>query len=449
MSEPQATVHSSRQQKVHSKFREGSPLFTELGLLQLLQETYPDHQVTLVGKDGWDFRGFAAAGVAECQIGKADDFYHAIRSYQKGPGPRLGLGAGKLVDTVKYGRWNYVWQNHEYLIYEIDQAGDVSRRPHSSPLFILNSHVDEKQNNTSDITLIDQLLIAVAEWSCAIHDEIYVYDTGCWRKSSDLWKTVQDSAWEDVILPSDMKASLIEDVTGFFDNKTLYKKLARQWQNYSIEGAHGLAVPSGGAYSFTLLDGLESNDGILMIGSTNHLETLDPAITKRPSRFDRKYHFKLPDEYERCAYIQFWQSKLRETDMVHFPDELCSIVARMSENFSFAYMKELFVMALLSIARGGTGDEDTEKPVMVRRADALAPVESGREEDEDDEEDDEDQIHQKKHVIPDVEVLQSLQNNVLLKVLRAALITLVDEMDSTPERDWPSTKRQTGNFGQA
>jgi transitional endoplasmic reticulum ATPase len=229
MSEPQATVQPSRQQEVYSKFRGGSPLSTELALLELLQDTYPDHHVTLVGRDGWDFKGFAAAGVAECQIEKVDDFYHAIRSYQKDPGPRLGLGAGKLVDTVKYGRWNYVWQNHEYLIYEIDQAGHIPRRPQSSPLFILNSHVDEKQNK-SDITLIDQLLIAVGEWSCAIHDEIYVYDNGCWRKSSDLWKTVQDSAWEDVILPSDMKASLMEDVTGFFDNKNLYKKLAVPWK---------------------------------------------------------------------------------------------------------------------------------------------------------------------------------------------------------------------------
>lgn len=38
-----------------------------------------------------------------------------------------------------------------------------------------------------------------------------------------------------------------------------------------------------------LSSGLESNDGILMIGSTNHLDRLDPAIANRPSRFDRKY----------------------------------------------------------------------------------------------------------------------------------------------------------------
>jgi transitional endoplasmic reticulum ATPase len=45
------------------------------------------------------------------------------------------------------------------------------------------------------------------------------------------------------------------------------------------------------SYFLNEIDGLESNDGILMIGSTNHLSKLDPALSKRPSRFDRKYHF--------------------------------------------------------------------------------------------------------------------------------------------------------------
>ncbi|EEB99968.1 hypothetical protein MPER_00213, partial [Moniliophthora perniciosa FA553] len=36
------------------------------------------------------------------------------------------------------------------------------------------------------------------------------------------------------------------------------------------------------------LDGLEGNDGLLVIGTTNHFERLDPGISTRPSRFDRK-----------------------------------------------------------------------------------------------------------------------------------------------------------------
>ena len=55
------------------------------------------------------------------------------------------------------------------------------------------------------------------------------------------------------------------------------------------------------------VDGLESNDGIMMIGSTNYLDRLDPGISKRPSRFDRKYHFALPGIAERVQYCEYWR----------------------------------------------------------------------------------------------------------------------------------------------
>lgn len=36
------------------------------------------------------------------------------------------------------------------------------------------------------------------------------------------------------------------------------------------------------------LDGIEGNDGLLLIGTTNHMDRLDPGLSTRPSRFDRK-----------------------------------------------------------------------------------------------------------------------------------------------------------------
>lgn len=35
------------------------------------------------------------------------------------------------------------------------------------------------------------------------------------------------------------------------------------------------------------LDGIEGNDGLLLIGTTNHFDRLDPGLSARPSRFDR------------------------------------------------------------------------------------------------------------------------------------------------------------------
>jgi transitional endoplasmic reticulum ATPase len=113
------------------------------------------------------------------------------------------------------------------------------------------------------------------------------------------------------------------------------------------------------SYFLNEVDGLKSNDGILMVGSTNHLDRLDPGIAKRPSRFDRKYFFPNPDFGQRVLYAKFWQGKLKDNKDVKFPDELCDKVAEITDGFSFAYMQEAFVASLLAIAvRGGKNHAD-------------------------------------------------------------------------------------------
>lgn len=107
------------------------------------------------------------------------------------------------------------------------------------------------------------------------------------------------------------------------------------------------------------MDGLKNNDGIFMIGSTNHLERLDPGISKRPSRFDRKYLFPNPSRDQRVAYCHFWQGKLADNKDIEFPDSLCGAVADKTDKFSFAYIQEAFVASLLAIARASKqADED-------------------------------------------------------------------------------------------
>jgi SpoVK/Ycf46/Vps4 family AAA+-type ATPase len=42
------------------------------------------------------------------------------------------------------------------------------------------------------------------------------------------------------------------------------------------------------SYFLNQLDGMDSNNGLLIIGTTNHFDRLDPGLSSRPSRFDRK-----------------------------------------------------------------------------------------------------------------------------------------------------------------
>lgn len=144
-----------------------------------------------------------------------------------------------------------------------------------------------------------------------------------------------------------------------------------------FEDLDSLVTPFVRSYFLNEVDGLESNHGILMVGSTNHLERLDPGISKRPSRFDRKYLFSLPNRDERVLYCQYWRKKLSGNKKIDFPEVLCDMIADITEEFSFAYLKEAFVASLLAIAAkkedhvvpnassarypGGDGDDGRDK----------------------------------------------------------------------------------------
>lgn len=115
--------------------------------------------------------------------------------------------------------------------------------------------------------------------------------------------------------------------------------------------------------SIRQVDGLENNDGIFMVASTNHLDQLDPGLSSRPSRFDRKYLFPLPDEGERVLYCKYWRKKLsKKHSSIKFPLKLCPAIAGITADFSFAYLKEAFVATLLTIAgrRSEHNDDDND-----------------------------------------------------------------------------------------
>ena len=44
-----------------------------------------------------------------------------------------------------------------------------------------------------------------------------------------------------------------------------------------------------------LMDGLDSRGEIVVIGATNRIDAIDPAL-RRPGRFDREFQFSLPDK---------------------------------------------------------------------------------------------------------------------------------------------------------
>lgn len=123
-----------------------------------------------------------------------------------------------------------------------------------------------------------------------------------------------------------------------------------------LEDIETIVNPGTRSYFFNEVDGIANNDGIMMVASTNYIERLDPGLAKRPSRFDRKYLFPLPDEHERVLYAEFWREKLKKNPKIVFPKKLCKPMAVVTEEFSFAYIQEAFIATLLELARRGSDD---------------------------------------------------------------------------------------------
>ena len=108
-----------------------------------------------------------------------------------------------------------------------------------------------------------------------------------------------------------------------------------------LEDLDSLVTPQNRSFFLNELDGFAANIGIVTLATTNHPERLDPAILDRPSRFDRKYPFELPELAERKAYIMLWNDALKP--MLRLSEHEVDKISEVTEDFSFAYLKELFL----------------------------------------------------------------------------------------------------------
>jgi AAA+ superfamily predicted ATPase len=131
-----------------------------------------------------------------------------------------------------------------------------------------------------------------------------------------------------------------------------------------LEDLDSLLTPENRSYFLNELDGFAANVGIVTLATTNYPERLDPSILDRPSRFDRKYTFGLPERSERLAYITMWNATLQET--LRISDATVHKLGEATEGFSFAYLKELFLSSMMRwIAHPQQGTMDQELISLV------------------------------------------------------------------------------------
>ncbi|NXM60208.1 ATAD2 protein, partial [Illadopsis cleaveri] len=96
----------------------------------------------------------------------------------------------------------------------------------------------------------------------------------------------------------------------------------------------------------TLMDGLASRGEVVVIGATNRLDSIDPAL-RRPGRFEREFRFNLPNKEARLEIF-----KIHTRDWTLKPsDNLLEDLAEKSVGFCGADIKALCVEAGLCALR--------------------------------------------------------------------------------------------------
>jgi ATP-dependent 26S proteasome regulatory subunit len=86
------------------------------------------------------------------------------------------------------------------------------------------------------------------------------------------------------------------------------------------------------------LDGIGVSEGVVMVATANEPNQLDPALLKRPGRFDRLVEFKPPAPNQRIEYFKARRSlKLSDEDLLR--------ISESTHGFSFAQLRESFILA--------------------------------------------------------------------------------------------------------
>ena len=373
----------------------------DLQYIVALRENNPGMIVTAIPATNVDLHIFAAAGHATCELDTKTDSYASWKGYVP---PDNRVEAGLLGEAIHFAKYHYRWNNEDFILYWLGQY---------SPQYVLKE-CQEGEHVLGSSKVTDQLIRTIGDWLYGQMNVVWVYDL-YWRTSRALYDQVMKSSWDDVILDESMKKELAHVANKFFSSKDVYEDLGVPWKRglmfygppgngktisiralmhelYSrkdpiptlyvktapftwdisaifrqaralapcmliLEDVETIVTQETRSYFFNEMDGLENNDGLFVVASTNYLDKLDPGLTKRPSRFDRKYKFPLPNEHERVLYCEFWRRKLKPRKDVEFPKKLCPPMAAVTDGFSFAFLQECFVATLLVLARG---EEDEE-----------------------------------------------------------------------------------------
>ena len=358
-----------------------------------LMELHPGKTI-LEGRDWYfDLDDFVCA--EKCSVIEEKSVFHHVKMEWEGVGK-------KLKEDVQNSWLNVLWKGQLLDVILITWFEDRCRRRHH---WII---ADERQ-------VAEEFFRAVCEWNCEVRGEILIFHDGYFQKDKQLFDSIKSATFENLVLPGSLRQQVQDDFQQFLESREVYERYKIPWKRGAIfigppgngkthtvkalinqldkpclyvrsfksdgeteqenisevfnrarmttpsvvvlEDLDSMIDNKNRSFFLNELDGFQSNTGVIVLATTNHPQKLDTSILDRPSRFDRKYYFQLPAEAERLAYIAKWNEDLQQE--LRVSEAVAQKVVTETEGFSFAYLKELFVAAMVQwMSSGGNGSMD-------------------------------------------------------------------------------------------
>lgn len=331
-------------------------------------------------------------------------------------------GCSLRMNTSVFGHSDTKWYDGRIITNPLNALLDIEWRGNKFCVFRL-THDNGKRSFivTNEALLAEQFFEAVCRWNTDVRDSIVVANCGGFERDDELKRQIQGTRLEDLTLSEEVRATLTQNFDEFFASKDLYSKYKIPWKRgvilygppgngktmvlkamvnrlrvaciyvRTLEMSHwseqnsiamvfararemapcmvvmedldSMITSENLSYLLNELDGFRPLEGVLTVATTNHLDRIDTALTERPSRFDRKIRFALPDQPERTSLISSftaeWEEPLRLT-----PDQAIEIGAA-TEGFSMASLKELCISSLGAWMRDQVPGSMAEKMVQV------------------------------------------------------------------------------------
>jgi len=117
----------------------------------------------------------------------------------------------------------------------------------------------------------------------------------------------------------------------------------------------------------TLMDSLDANSNVMVIGATNRPNVIESAL-RRPGRFDRELEIPIPDEDGRLEIL-----RIKTKDMTMADDVDLVQISRDTHGYVGADLSQLGLEAALQCIRANVGnmDVDSEDPIPDEALDTL------------------------------------------------------------------------------